>query len=117
MIARICAAVLIVLAASPVTAPFATCDVLELLHSHCASECTPSLQAAVVRSDVDSEALVVPPLMTKAGHVRVALVVSTREAVPAASTVALSPLVTGKVPVRNRAVQRVLPRTASVLRV
>ena len=115
MLKRVCAAVLIVLAASPVTAPFATCDLVELLHSHCASECTASLQAVVIKTGVDSEALVVPPLMTRADHVRVALV-STMDCVPAASSLNVIPVVTPVPPVDDLVVHRVL-RTASVLRV
>jgi len=116
MLERICAAVLIVLAASPVTAPFATCDLVELLHSQCASESTASLQALVIKPGIDSEALVVPPLMTRADDVRVALV-SSMFRVPAASSLTLMPVVTAGPPVRNLVVHRGLPRTASVLRV
>jgi hypothetical protein len=116
MLTRICAAVLIVLAVSPVTAPFATCDLAELLHSHCAPECTALLQALVTGPGIDSEALVVPPLMTRAGHIRVALP-STMEGVPAASSVVLIPVPTARAPVPDLVVHRVLPRTASVLRV
>jgi hypothetical protein len=116
MLKRVCAALLIVLAASPVTAPFATCDVVDLLHSHCVSESTVSLQALVVKVGVDSEALVVPPLMTRADHVRVALV-STMDSVSAASSLTLDQVVTAGAPIDDRAVYRVLPRTASVLRV
>jgi hypothetical protein len=116
MLTRTCAAVLIVLAASPVTAPFATCDLVELLHSHCASECTVSLQVLVIRPGADSEALVVPPLVTRAGHIRVA-VASAMELVPAASSVALILVATARTPVPDLVVHRIVPRTASVLRV
>jgi hypothetical protein len=116
MLKRVCAAVLIVLAASPVTAPFATCDFSELLHSHCALESTASLQALVVKVGVDSEALVVPPLMTRVDHVRVALV-STMDSVSAASSLTLNQVVTSVPPVDDLAVHRVPARTASVLRV
>ena len=117
MLKRICAAMLILLAASPVTAPFATCDLVELLQSHyCAPESTGSIQALVIKPGIDSEALVVPPLMTRDDDVRVA-VVSTMFRVPGASSLALMPVVTARPPVRNLVVHRVLPRTASVLRV
>ena len=116
MLTRTCAAVLIVLAVSPVTAPFATCDLMEILHSHCASECTASVQMLVIRPGADPEALVVPPLVTRAGHIRVALA-SAMELVSAASSVALIPVATARTPVHNLVVHRIPPRTASVLRV
>ena len=116
MLKRVCAAVLIVLAVSPVTAPFAICDVAELLHNHVAPAHAASLQAPANNPGVDSEALVVPPLMTRADHVRVALM-STMDSVPAAASLTPTQVVTAGAPIDDLAVHRVLPRAASVLRV
>ena len=115
MFRRICAAGLIVLAVSPFTAPFATCDLVALFHPHHAGGREPSLDT-VVHDNADSDVLVVPTLMTRAGHVRVASVV---DAAPAESLLTLLPLSTAQSPgERLRARQGVTsPRLSSVLRI
>ena len=70
MIRKVCSIALIVLAMSPLTAPFASCDLVDILHGYCGSESAATLQAPLLRSLADSEALVVPPLTTKTGHVQ-----------------------------------------------
>jgi hypothetical protein len=116
MFTRICAGVLIVLAVSPFTAPFATCDVVELLHQHAVPTRTPLLQTVVVRAGADAEALVVPTLMTRANLVQVSLV-STMDSVSAASSLSFVPGASSRAPGPDLVVQRAPPRTASVLRV
>jgi hypothetical protein len=117
MFTKISAAVLVVLALSPFTAPFATCDLAALFHPHHSTGRTPSLET-VVRSDAESEALVIPTLMTRAGDVRVALVFVV-DAAPAEPLLTFIPPATAGVPgIRHLATQPVnAPRTSSVLRV
>jgi hypothetical protein len=114
MIRRIASAVLIVLAFSPVTAPFAACDLVDLLHSHHDSGRTASLQAP--SADSDSDALTVPPLVTKEGQVQTRQA-ATIEPISAASNIELIPIATRRAIIRNLVVHRDPPHTASVLRV
>ena len=48
MLKRVCAAVLIVLGISPVTAPFATADLADFLHGHVVPSSAASFQAPVI---------------------------------------------------------------------
>src|SRR5947209_20141561 len=90
MFTKICAAVLLVLAVSPFTAPFATCDLAALFHPHHATGRAASLET-VIRSDADSEAMVIPTLTTRAGDVRVALV-AVVDAAPAELLLPITPI-------------------------
>ena len=72
MFSRICAAALIVLAASPFTAPFATCDLLGVFLGHHGPGGTATIEC-LIRTDVEAEALIVPPLTTRDGEVSAAV--------------------------------------------
>jgi hypothetical protein len=73
MIPKWTAIVLLILAASPVTAPFQTCDVVDLeTRGETASVATATTAMFALPSGVTLGSLV-PPLRTQSGHLKVVL--------------------------------------------
>ena len=112
MVARVCAVVMIVLAVCPITAPFATCSFADLLQGHTEKGGAAAWQAPVTGAPGDSEALTVPPLLSKVGHVPTVTI----ERVPATAPVTPE-LSTAPVIGCDLAIHRGPPPTLLVLRV